>query len=132
MLRGMRRHWKKEGIIIALGAAFALWLWHDKDVKPVLLISNILSMIALLFLVVGVAEFILESKGNTFASFGEKRYIFPTQQVFDRNEPIYEPKPGEEELEKRKEWPYVRILFFCCIVFMALSLLIWFLFRNMS
>ncbi len=132
MLRGLRRYWKREGIIIALGTAFALWLWHDNEVKPVLLVSNIFSVIAFLFLVIGLAEFILESKGNTFSSFGEKRYIFPTQQVFDRNEPIYEPKTSDTEPGTLKEWAYVHILFFCSLVFMTSSLMFWFLFRNMN
>ena len=135
-MRCLRRYLKEMCIIIALGLFFSWCLWHDADVGPVLLISNILALLSLIFLMVGIAEYIMDNQGNSFTSYGKKRYVTPDRSGIYRDESLDKPT-GEQQcsyvrfLPAIKELEAVHFSFLFSVLFMASSVLFWFLFRNL-
>ena len=128
-MKGLCRYWKFVCIIVALATGYSLWLWRNTSMDMVLLISNILSVNALLFLLVGLAGLVHNTHALAIFTYSTRYLAHLIRNLRDRDELTNEPMIGYAEYVKAyTQWSYVSTAFLFFFIFLALSLLVWFLF----
>lgn len=127
--RMLRHYWKKAAIIIAVGTGYSLWLWRDTAVEPVLLVSNILSVIAFLFLLVALFGTMHNVHALAVFSYGTRYMAHLMRNVIDRDELTNEPMISYADyVQSYSKWTSVPLSYLFFLIFLGLSLLVWFLF----
>ncbi len=125
----LRHYWKKAALIIAIGTAYSLWLWRDSAIEPVLLVSNIFSVISLLFLLVALFGTMHNVHALSIFSYGFRYLNHLIRNVWDRDELTGEPMIGYADyVQSYEKWTSVPMSYLFFLIFTALSLLVWFLF----
>lgn len=128
-MKVLGQYWKLICIIIALATGYSLWLWRDTSMDTVLLISNVLSVNALLFLLVGLAGLVHNTHALAIFTYSTRYLAHLFRNLRDRDELTNEPMIGYAEyVDSYAKWTYVSAAFVCFFIFLGLSLLVWFIF----
>ena len=116
-------------MIIAIGTGYSLWLWRDAAVEPVLLVSNICSVISLLFLLVALFGTMHNIHALAVFSYGFRYMNHMLRNAWNRDELTEEPMIGYADyVQSYEKWTSVPLSYLFFFIFLALSLLVWFLF----
>ena len=130
MFKEMFRHyWKKAAAVIAAGAGYSLWLWHSSAMEPVLFISNMFSVISLLFLLVALFGTMHNVHALAVFSYGFRYMNIMLRNAWNRDALTEEPMISYADyVQSYRKWTSVPMSYLFFIIFMVLSLLVWFLF----
>ncbi len=122
----LRKFLKKAAVITLLSGGYSIWLWRDSVLPLPLLIANILSVIGMVFLVVGLFGLVHNTKA--LAAF---TYSFRFVANMVRNARNRDAATDEEIIsypdyrDQSEKWPTVPYYLAAAALFIGLSLLIW-------
>ena len=127
-MKELKYSWKMPCAVIILGALYSLWLWRDAAMSK-LLVANVLSVIAMLFLIVAIAGVLHNVHAMAAFSYSFRYLSHLFRNLRDRdmltNEKMISYADYIKGYTKWKTVP-VSILFF--FIFMVLSMAVWFIF----
>ncbi len=125
----LRKFLKKAAVITLLSAGYALWLWRDSALDRALLTANVLSVVGMVFFVIGLFGLVHNTKA--LAAF---TYSFRFVANMVRNARNRDAATDEEiisypdYLAQKEKWPTVPLYLLAAALFTGLSLLIWAIF----
>lgn len=128
MMKDFKISWKMPCIVTAVGAAYSLWLWRDAAMST-LLISNILSVIAMLFFMVAIAGILhnIHAMAAFSYSFRYLSHIF--RNLRDRDMLTNEKMMSYADyIQGYTKWKSVPVSFAFFFIFLTLSMAVWLIF----
>ncbi len=121
-----RKFLKKAAIIILVGGGYSLWLWRDSGLAVPLLLSNVFSVIGMVFLVIGLFGLVHNAKGLASFTYSFRYVANMVRNVRNNDAATNERVPEYFEYRDSVEtWGTTPLYLAAAALFIGASLLMW-------
>lgn len=128
MIRDLKSGWKMPCTIITAGTLYSFWLWRDA-VMSKLFAANVLSVIAMLFLVTAIAGVLHNVHAMAAFSYSFRYLSHLFRNLKDRDMLTNEKMMSYADyIQGYRKWKTVPASFFFFFIFISLSMAVWFIF----